>query len=313
MPIHLLGGVLCLLLLTSGCATEPIPGAVGKLSGPLRSIELYTKRTEQRESYPTAGRDRLFASDREVWVYLNWGVPRPGSYVAKVALRTAAGTLQEERERPFTATQSLWNTGHRFTLPQGPDAQRLAGVWHVEAALDGTAVGDRPFTFDPSSVRLRTDARIVIHHGTDDPELATGDWQWRDRFGALEDVKAAHAMLGFALRDELARRFPQVEGPQPKPAAAEATILILVGTKFSVSPNPDTDARLAVAVVAMDARHFRSPTTRTFLFRSSAGVEVMGVSRRRNIHLAAADLAFQAAASPEVLEFLMTATQAVPE
>ena len=40
MPIHMLGGVLCLLLLMGGCATEPIPGAVGKLSGPLRSIEL---------------------------------------------------------------------------------------------------------------------------------------------------------------------------------------------------------------------------------------------------------------------------------
>jgi len=313
MTIHTLGGVLCLLLLMGACATEPLPGAVGTLSGPLRSIELYTKRTEQKESYPTAGRDRLFASDRELWAYLNWGLPAPGRHTAKVALRTPTGSLHEERDDPLEATQSLWVTWHRFTLPQGDAAQRLAGVWHVEAALDGTPVGSRPFTFDPSSVRLRTDAWIIILQGTDDPELATGDWTWRDQFGALERVKAAHAMLGFALRDELARRFPRVEGPPQQSGSAKATIVILVRTKFSISPNPDTDARLAVDVLAVDARRVPPETTRTFLFRSSAGVQTMGVSRYRSFSLAAADLAFQAATSPEVLEFLRTVTQAVPE
>ena len=305
MAIHMVGGVLCLLLLMDGCATEPLPGAAGEVVGPLRSIEFYTKRQEQNERYSSAARDRLFASDREVSVLLRWGLPGPGSYVTKVTLRTPTGTIHEEREYRVEAKDSSWHMGHRFTLPQGAAAQRLAGAWQVEAVLGSTTAGHRAFTFEPSSIRLRTDARIVIVQGTDDPELATGDWTWRDRFGALEHMKAAHAMLGFALRDELARRFPRVDGPPP---TAEVDATILVRTKFSVSPNPDTDARLAVDVV-----HVPTQTTRTFPFRSSAGIEVMGVTRNRNIPLAAADLAFQAAASPEVLEFLRTVAQAVPE
>jgi hypothetical protein len=236
---------------------------------------------------------------------LTWGLPRPGTYTTKAALRTPTGSVHEEREYRFEAAASSWITGQRFSLPQGEETQRLAGPWHVEAALDGTPVGDRTFTFDPSSVRLRTDARIVILQGTDDPELATGDWTWRDRFGTLEHVKAAHAVLGFALRDELARRFPRVDGPKP---AADADATLLVRTKFSVSPNPDTDARLAMEVV-----HVPTKATRTFLFRSSAGVQTMGVSRSRNITLAATDLAFQAAASQEFLDFLVAATTAVRE
>jgi hypothetical protein len=306
MAIHMLGGILCLLLLMGGCATPPLPGAAGEVSGPLRSIELYTKRPEQGERYGTAARDRLFASDREVWVQLRWGLPGPGSYVAKVALRTPTGTVRGEREYRIEATDSLWLTAHHFTLPQGAEAQGLTGSWQVEVALGGTAVGRRTFTFDPSSIRLRTDARVVILQGTDDPELAAGDWFWTNRASALGRVKTAHATLGVVLRDELARRFPRVEGPRQPSADTEATIL--VRTKFSISPSPDADARLAVDLVLVPTQ-----TTRTFVFRSSAGVELMGAERGRNFYLAATDLAFQAAASPEVLEFLITATKAVPE
>ena len=304
MAIHLVGGVLCLLLLIGGCATAPLPGAAGEVSGALRSIEFYTKQPAQSELYRTVGRDHLFASDREVWVLLHWGLPGPGSYVTTVALWTPLRTVH--RDYRFEAKGSNWVTWYRYPLPQGQEAQGLAGPWKVEVAFAGAPVGKRTFTFDPSSVRLRTDARIVILQGTDDPELATGDWQWRNRAAALENVKAAHATLGVVLRDELARRFPRVDGPRQPSADTGATIL--VRTKFSVSPNPDTDARLAVDLVLVPTQ-----TTRTVLFRSSAGVEGMGVSRNRNIPLAATDLAFQAAASPEVLEFLMTATQAVPE
>jgi hypothetical protein len=304
--IHMLGAVLCLLFLVGGCATPPLPGAAGQVSGPLRSIELYTKKPEPGELYSTAAQNRLFASDREVWVYLHWGLPKPGDYVTKAALRTPTGTLHGEREYRFQATDSLWATGHRFTLPQGEEAQRLAGPWQFEAALGDATVGHRTFTFDPSSIRLRTDARIVILQGADDPDAAAGDWTWGNRGAALAQIKAAHTILGIILRNELARRFPRVDGPRQPSAETEATIL--VRTKFSISPNPDTDARLTVDVMRPPAQ-----AARTFLFRSSAGVELMGGTRNRNFALAATDLAFQAAASPEVLEYLMTATNAAPE
>jgi hypothetical protein len=306
MGIHVLGGVLCVLVLLGGCATPPLPGAAGEISGPLRSIELYTKKPEPGELYGTAARNRLFASDREVWVLLHWGLPKPGSYIAKAALRTPTGTLHGEREYRFEAKDSLWVTVHLFTLPPGEEAQRLTGPWQIEAALGDATVGHRTFTFDPSSIRLRTDARVVILQGADDPDAASGDWTWLNRGAALEQIKAAHAILGIVLRNELARRFPRVEGPRQPSAESEATIL--VRTKFRISPNPDTDARLTVDVVRPPAQ-----TGRTFLFRSSAGVELMGGTRNRNVPLAAMDLAFQAAANPEVLAFLMTATKAVPE
>jgi len=246
MAIQLLGGVLCLLILLGGCATSRLPGAAGEISGPLRSIELATKRPEPSELYRTAARDRFFASDREVWVLLDWGLPRPDTYVTKVVLRTPTGDIRKEHELRFEAKKSIWLTGHHFTLPAGEDAQPLAGLWKVEAALGDTPVGHRTFTFDPSNIRLRTNTPIAILEGTDDPEAATGDWQWTNRAGALESVKAAHAILGIVLRDELARRFPYVDGPRQ--SRSETDDPVLIRTKFSISPNPDTDARLAVDV-----------------------------------------------------------------
>jgi len=308
MAIHMIGIVLSLLFLIIGCGgTRPLPDAAGQVSGPLRSIELYTRKPEKsNERYSTARRDRLFASDQEIWVYLSWELPGPGSYVTKVALRTPTGTLRGEREYRTEAKESNWATMHRFSLPQGEEAQGLTGPWQIEAALADTAAGTRTFTFDPSSIRLRTDTRIMIVQGSDDPEAAAGDWTWRNRAAALEHVKAAHATLGVVLRDELARRFPHVEGPRQPSTELEATVL--VRTKFITSPNPDTDARLSMDVVPVSPQ-----ATRTFLFRSSAGVELMGATRSRNFPLAAADLAFQAAASPEVLDFLIAASWAVPE
>ena len=309
MAIHLLGGVLCLLLLLGACATPPLPGAAGVFSGPLRGIDLYATQPKPGERYRTAGRDPFFSSDRYVWVYLEWGLPGPGKYEAVIALRTPSGNLREERHRSFEARQSLWMTGERFLLlPSAEDAHRLAGLWRVEVTLGGTAVGHRTFTFDPSNIRLRTEARVLIIQGTDDPEVATGDWGWSNRFAALEAVKAAHAMLGVVLRDELARRFPHVNGPQQQPPAATSDATVLLRTKLGASPNPSAASELVLDVI-----HVPTQTTRTFRFRSSAGKEQGGMSSSNYLQLGAADLAFQAAASPEVLAFLMTATNAVPE
>lgn len=308
MAIHLLGGVLCLLLL-GGCAAPPLPGAAGEISGPLRAIDLYVTqqdRTKPNEWHRTARRDRFFASDREVWVYLHWGVPGPGKYETKVTLRTPAGNVHGERDYHIEAKQSLWSTWFRLPLPQGEDARRLAGTWRVEATLGGAAVGHRTFTFDPNSIRLRTDARVAIVQGTSDPDLAAGDWVWLNRAAALENIQAAHRVLGATLRDELARRFPHVEGPLQQPAESGTTILLR--TKFSSSPSPNADARLDVDVVPAPPQ-----MPRTFRFTSSAGVELMGQTRNRNSALAATDLAFQAIASQEFLDFLVTETKAVPE
>ncbi len=51
----------------------------------------------------------------------------------------------------------------------------------------------------------------------------------------------------------------------------------------------------------------------TIRFRSSAAIEKLGATRRRDDRLAAAHLAFQAAADPEVLEHLAKPARAVPE
>jgi hypothetical protein len=241
-------------------------------------------------------------------VYLHWGLPGPGRYETHIALRTPLGGVYSERDIRFEAKQPLWDTWFSFVPPQGADAQRLAGLWQIEVALDGKAVGKRTFTFDPSSIRLRTDARVLIVQSTYDPEVATGDWRWRDRFTALENVKAAHTILGVVLRDELARRFARVNGPQEQPPAATSDATVLVRTKLGVSPNPSADSELV-----LDAVHVPTQTSRTFRFRSSAGKESGGISSNIYQQVAAADLAFQAAASQEFLDFLVTATQAVPE
>jgi hypothetical protein len=306
--IRILGGVLCLLVLGGGCATPPLPGATGEVSGPLRGIDLYMKRPEPNERYRTMGRDRLFASDRQVWVYLHWGLPGLGSHETKVALRTPTGSLHKEIAFRFEAKEAVWATWHPFALPQGEDAQRLTGRWQVEAALDGTAVGRRAFTFDPSNIRLRTEARVVIVQGAYDPEVATGDRMWRNRFAALENVKAAHTMLGVVLRDELARRLPHVDGPQQQPPAAPSDATVLLRTKFGVSPNPSADSELV-----LEAVHVGTQTTRTFRFRSSAGKTGSATASNTYQHVAATDVAFQAATSPELLDFLIAATKAVPE
>ncbi len=292
MTIHRLGGVLCLLLLMSGCATQPLPGAVGEVGGPLRSIDLHTQgKKGPNERYRTAQRARFFASDREVWVYLHWGLPRPGNYKLRILLQTPLGTTYSERDYPFGAKDPYWATWNKFDLPRGEDAQRLAGPWQIEVFLDGTVVGRRTFTFDPSNIRLRTEARVLIVPGTDDPDAATGDWMWRERFGTLENIKAAHALLGGVLRDELARRFPNVAGPQQQPPATPSDATVLLRTRLRVSPNPSADSELIVNAVSVPTQ-----TTRTCHFRSSAGKS--GASPSSNIYLsvAAADLAFTGAA-----------------
>ncbi|MBP1777790.1 MAG: hypothetical protein H6Q86_3801 [candidate division NC10 bacterium] len=309
MATRLLGGMLCLLLLLGGCAVPPLPGAAGVFSGPLRGIDLYATQPKPGERYRTAGRDHFFASDRNVWVYLEWGLPGPGKYDAVIALRTPSGHLREERHYSFEARQSLWMTGERFLLlPPAEDAQRLAGLWRVEVTLGGTAVGHRTFTFDPSSIRLRTDARVLIVPGTYDPDVATGDWVWRERFGTLENIRAAHALLGVVLRDELARRFPNVSASQQQPPATTSDATVLLRTRLRVSPNPSADSELVV-----DALTVPPQTTRTFHFRSSAGKSGAMPSSNISLNVAAADLAFKAAASQEFLDFLVAATKAVPE
>lgn len=297
-------GVVVLAWLVGGCATTPRPGAAGVVSGALRSIEWYPARSASGKAYPTAGRERFFASDQEVTIGLYWVLPGPGNYVTKVALRTPAGTIYTERDLPTSATKVDWFTGHRFALPQGEDAKALAGVWQVEVALDGVPVGRRAFTFDPNSIRFRTAAQLLVLQSTDDLEAAPGDWIWLNQAAAREHLRAAHALLGKVLRDELARRFPWVDGPQQAAASADATIL--VRTKLAVSPNPDMDSRLTVEVV-----HAPTQTMRTFQFRSSAGTDPL--SRSHWYGVTAADLAFQAAASSEVVGLLATTAQAVPE
>jgi hypothetical protein len=237
---------------------------------------------------------------------LHWGLPGPGSYKVRILLQTPLGATYSERDYSFEAKETYWLTRNKFDLPQGADTQRLAGLWQIEAFLDGAAVGRRTFTFDPSSIRLRTDARIVIVQGTSDPELAAGDWVWLNRAAALEDIQAAHKLLGVTLRDELARRFPHVEGPLQQPTEGGAAILLR--TKFSSSPSPNADAHLDVAVVPAPPQK-----PRTFRFTSSAGIELLGQTRKRNSALGATDLAFQAMASQEFLDFLVAATKATPE
>ena len=305
MAIPLLGATLCLLLLIGGCAPYGLSGAVGEISGPLRSIDLQTDgKKAPDDRYRTGPRDRFFASDEQVWVYLHWGVPRPGSYKARVLLQTPSG-ITYERDSSFEAKETYLLTRYKFVFPIAEDAQRLAaGPWQIDVFLDGAAVGRRTFTFDPSSIRLRTDTRIVIVQGTSDPELAPGDYLWRNRAAALEHVQAAHRSLGVTLCDELARRFPRVEGPLQQPV--ESGTAILLRTTFRSSPSPNADARLDIDVVSAP-----SQKRRTFRFTSSAGIDWQ--RRNRDTRLDATDLAFQAMASQEFLDFLVAATKAVPE
>jgi len=232
------GLAISLLILMGGCATGPLPGGAGEVSGPLRSIELYTQRPKGKELYLTAARERLFASDREVHVVAIWTLPGPGDYVSKVVLRTPAGTVHGEHEYRFRAEAASWLTGQRFELPQGEAAQALSGRCHVEVALGETPVGKRVFTFDPSTIRLRTDGRLVILEGKVDFEAAPGDYIWIHEYAARENAKVALAMLGVILRDELARRFAHVDGPRRTLETSDATVLLT--PTFLISPNPST-------------------------------------------------------------------------
>lgn len=307
MNLRFLGMTVGLLILvTTGCASPPLPGTAGEVSGPLRSIELYTKRPERGELYRTVGRDRLFASDREVYIVSQWDLPGPGEHVSKVVLLTPTETIHRQSDYRFQAQASSWWTVQRLELPQGETARALSGAWQVEVLLDKTRIGRRAFTFDPGSIRLRTNARLVIVQGKDDPEVATGDWFWQHRAAAMESVKASHAILGVVLRDELARRFAYVDGPGGTQGMSDATILIT--TNLGISPNPGANSRLELEVA-----HIPTRIVRKYTFRTSAGYEPRGTSGVTHFDVAAADLAFQAASSTEVLEFLITSTQALPE
>jgi hypothetical protein len=305
MAIQILGGILGLTILLGGCATPRVPGGAGEVRGALQSIEIYVG-SELGVPYRTIWRERLFASDQGVSIGLYWMLPGPGTHAAKIALRSPAGALHGEWEARFRAEAPGWFTFHPVAVPRGAEAKALAGLWQVEVVLDGAPVGRRTFTLEPSSIRLRTEDRVVIIQGADFPEVAAGDWTWLNRAAALESMKSAHATLGKVLRDELARRFPRVEGPRQGEGDPDATLLLR--TNVTVSPNPDADARLALDVV-----HVPTRTTRTFHFRSSEGVELMGATRYRDHGIAATHLAFEAAASPDLLEFLVTTTKAVPE
>lgn len=306
MMTSMLGAALSAVLVLTGCVAPKLPSAAGEVSGPLLSIELYVGRPEHRKPYRTVWREHLSASDRDVYVGLYWNLPAPGNYVTTIALRTPAGSMHNEQESRFRADATAWFMWHPLALPQGDEAQQSAGPWQADVSLDGTPVGRRTFILDPGSLRLRTEARVVILLGSDDPEAAAGDWMWLNRAAALEAVKAAHATLGIVLRDELARRFPHVDGPKQPPADPDASVLLR--TNFTVSPNPDTDARLALDVV-----HVPTQSTRTFRYRSSEGIEQMGATRQRDDQIAAAHLAFQAAVDPELLEYLATLAKARPE
>ena len=63
---------------------------------------------------------------------------------------------------------------------------------------------------------------------------------------ALENIKATNALLGIVLRDELARRFPNVATSQQQPPAATSDATVLLRTKLRVSPNPSADSELLV-------------------------------------------------------------------
>lgn len=306
MRMWFFGVAASFLILANGCGTVPLPGGTGEVSGPLRGIEFYTKQPQQGEYYPTAARDRLFASDRQIHILSRWALPGPGEYVSKAVLRTPAGAVHREREFRFRAEASSWLTRQLFELPQGEAARSLAGRWEVEVTLDGRPVGRRTFTFHPGSIRLRTDARLVILQGKGDFSGHPGEWRWRNPSTPVERTKTAAGTLGVVLRDELARRLQHVEGPRPSQEASDATVVLR--STLLVSPDIDADSRLELEVV-----HMPTKTLRTFHFKTRAGRERRTVTGVLLFDLEAADLAAKAAFNPEVLEFLITTTQAVPE
>lgn len=293
---------IAIVLAGTGCATGPMPGGAGEVSGPLRSIEFYTKPPQWEESFRASSRDRIFSSDRTVYVLAEWILPGPGEYVSKLLFRTPAGSTYRESEYTFQAKTSSVLTAQGIDLPQGEAARWLGGRWEVEVALDGRFAGRRRFTFEPSSIRLRTDKKLVILHGKADATNAPGDWIWMHEYGIREQQQAALTRVGVVLRDEFARRFPHVDGPQDASAGSEGTVILT--PSLHISPNPSMDSRLQLEVVDLPTK-----TIRKFDFKTSAGVE----GKRVHFDVAAADLAVRAASSSEVLEFLVSVLQAVPE
>lgn len=146
----------------------------------------------------------------------------------------------------------------------------------------------------------------MIGQGKVIPWQGPGDWQWKSQFAASENVKAALITVEVALRDELARRFPHVDGPRSDPEASHAAVLLT--PTLVVSANPEVGTRLE-----LDVLHLPTKSVRKFSLKTSAGIAQLGMSGRINFGVAAADLALQAASSPEILEFLITTTHAVPE
>jgi hypothetical protein len=294
------------LFLASGCATRELPGGADEVTEPLRGIDLHTKRPRQGELYPTASRDRLFASDREIYVVSHWALPRAGVYGTHAVVRTPAGEFHRTNPYVFAAHDASWWTSQRIPLPQGKEAQPLAGRWEVEVVLDGTTRGRRSFTFDPGSIRLRTDARVAIAQGKADFAGNPGEWRWRYPSIAKERTEAASRMFGVMLRDELTRRFPKVAGPESTPQAAETTVLLT--PTLLISPDIDGDSRLELEVADLATK-----AVRTFSFKTSRGRERLGDRGVLRFDFEAVDLAARAASSLELLDFLMRTTQAVPE
>jgi len=299
-------GVIVLVVLAGGCAVSPPPGSSGQVKGPLTSIELYTKRPVRGEYYSTAGRQRLFASDREFYVLSRWNLPNPGEYVSQVAVTPPNLGAKQQSEHQFRAEGTNWVTFQRFSLPSGEDAKSLAGEWQVEVALNGALAGTRTFQFDAASIRLRTEAKLYIAEGKADHETAPGDYVWRNQYAVREQVKGAALVAGQVLRDDLSRRFPDVTGPAPMQEASGDSIILT--PVLRLSPNPGIPSRMELEIL--------QPGTgqrRVFEFRSTAGNEFSGGSGRVYFSVASADLAFQAGSSREILDFLVQATKATPE
>lgn len=297
---------LSLLVLLSGCASEPFPGGVGEVRGPLQSIELYATGPRPGELYPTGFREHFHASDGEIFVISYWRLPETIEHTCGLVLRTPGHSIHQESRYLFRTEATQWATGLALKLPQGEAAQPLEGLWSVEVSLDGRKVGERTFSFDPGNIRFRTDARFLILPGKQDFEVAAGDYMWLQQYGVRESAKAALAMLHLALRDELARRFSHVEMSSPKLGTEMGTVLLT--PMLQMSPTPGIDARLDLEVM-----HAPSQTVRRFQWRTSAGHNYTGNAVTVNFGLIAVDLANQASSSPELLEFLRAMTQATPE
>jgi hypothetical protein len=294
------------ILLAAGCATAPPPGTSGQVRGPLTSIEIYTKRPERGSYYSTTGRQRLFASDQELYVVSSWSLPDLGEYVSTVTVTPPSQGAQRKSEYRFRPENVHSLTIQPFRLPTGEEARSQAGEWRVEVALNGSPVGTRSVLFEASSIRLRTEAKLYIAEGIADPEAATGDYIWLNQYAAREMMKATASVTGRALRDELGRRFPDVMGPGPMQAAGGLSIVL--NPVLRMSPNPSIPSRLELEI--------HQPGTgerRVFEFKSTAGSEYGGGSGRVYFSVAAADLALQAGSSPEVLDFLIRLANATPE